>query len=535
MATSPSAPGTYEARYLARVSGSAYAELQGMSELRSHVEQNVSRIKELFTRAVRESAPGAPESCDEADRVDALFAILSTVGRGDQDRASAKDAFRETVVAAGEAVDSPLDEILVLHLRSRALVNRWFAANGGWPLSRDVFCGNIDALRTLRATLATGACFKDVLAMLPVGVREEIMQSAVKPGHTLLTNKLHEDHIVGINHQGKLQSQTVGQPPMFELILSETPKLTVEVAVLKAYTSAQLRAGVPLELIQLVAFAFCHEIYSSLAICEPTSAPVGFANWLDFIAKNPKVEQIKIARTSVVNELYSWYRPWTGSGGPESECMTQEEKQQLLWGIPNVSNSLRLLGMLNFALDLGPLLATAKPECPLPERLPTDGHEFYVPMGVYETMQRKSQALKAEQVQITAGDGFINMMLRKRPKSRKRLLWQTWVGYGAQENHEKLANQRAFVGIEVAATRLLARLGLDDESDEALAAAESIYGVMLEDVVGNQCVSSQRLATILQVDKGLVARFWNEVSDSVTHFARCEPLAGLKELLLHTD
>lgn len=325
----------------------------------------------------------------------------------------------------------------------------------------------------------------------------------------------------------------LGQPPMFELIMSEAPKLTVEVAVLKAHTSVQRRAGVPLEILQLVAFAFCHEVYPALATWEPSSAPGEYANWLDFVARNSEVEQIKIARTSVVNELYSWYRPWAGSGAPttEYESVTHEEKQQLLWGIPNITNTLRFLGMLNLALDVCSLHATTKPEGPLPERLPADGHEFYVPMGVYEKIKRKSQDLKREQLQLSAGDHFINMMFRKRPKTKKRLLWQTWVGYGAQDSPEqKLANQRAFDEMEAAATRLLAGLGLELES----AATDSIYSVLLNDVVGKcrHCVSPQGLVAAVQAPDELVARFLDEINGPIAHFAECEPLAGLKRLLL---
>ena len=51
----------------------------------------------------------------------------------------------------------------------------------------------------------------------------------------MLNNRLEEDEILGINHDGSLQSRIVGQPPMFELILSKEPKLTLEVTVLKAH------------------------------------------------------------------------------------------------------------------------------------------------------------------------------------------------------------------------------------------------------------------------------------------------------------
>ena len=356
----------------------------------------------------------------------------------------------------------------------------------------------------------------------------------------MLNNRLEEDEILGINHDGSLQSRIVGQPPMFELILSKEPKLTLEVTVLKAYTTMQVRTGIPFELLQLVVFAFSHEIYPASARWEPKTALSGeFSSWLEFLAKSPDVEQIKISRTSVINELFSWWRPWSQrDDSPGCGAMSVEEKRQLLWGIPNVSNSLRFLGMLNLALDLCSL-ATAAATAP---RLATESHEFFIPMGVYKKIKRKSQALKAEKVQLTAGDGFIYMILRRRPKSKQRLLWQTFVGYGEQESAEqKFANQEAFGAIEAAVARLLAAVGLGSEAVGLGSPADAIYGALLEELhapQGTQAaadgrLSAERLAAMLRAEAAQehTASFLEEIREPLAHFAGCEPLAGLKGLL----
>ena len=200
---------------------------------------------------------------------------------------------------------SELDRVFALHLHSRSLVNRWFAAHGGWPVRSAVFDNsgsreNIDVLRTLRAVLGKGATtrFADVQPGLPPAVQEEIAESSIRHGQTMLNNRLEEDEILGINHDGSLQSRIVGQPPMFELILSKEPKLTLEVTVLKASTTMQVRTGIPFELLQLVAFAFSHEIYPASARWEPKTALSGeFSSWLEFLAKSPDVEQIKISQS----------------------------------------------------------------------------------------------------------------------------------------------------------------------------------------------------------------------------------------------
>eukprot|EP01047_Picozoa_sp_COSAG01_P053521 COSAG01_NODE_5747_length_4061_cov_13.898536_1_plen_616_part_00 len=524
--------GTNEARYLARITGSQYPELRKETELLDKIKSNVAQIKAVFTQAVQNS--GLDRS-DEA--VDALFATLCTVGRGETDRTTAQEAFRGSMKGPDHA---EVDQVLALHLHSRSLVNRYFASHGGWPV-KSVFFSSSDsghALQMLRVLLPTGAHFEDIKPELPLAVQKELEESAATYGHTILSNRLEEDTVLSINHQGEFESKIVGTPPMFELILSQTPKLTLETIVLKTNASVQARTGVPFELLQIVVFAFCHEIYPALAKL-PSCRPPSGANWLDFLGTASELEQVKISRTSVVNELFKWWRPWSQQVDSEGEWGSAE-KQQLLWGIPNVSNSLRFLGILNLALDLRAALVDASSDT---IQLPPDSEEFYFPMGVYEPIQRKSQAMKAEKVQLGAGDGFINMTLRRRPKSRKRLFWQTWVGYGTQATlAEKCAHQEAFDRIEGGMVRLLAELAdfgfaRADEADE-------IYGVLLEEIQQAGCTGSKQtaresVATALQAKYSsqpkeiqmLVRQFIGDIGVSVSHFAQCKALAGLKILL----
>ena len=97
------------------------------------------------------------------------------------------------------------------------------------------------AKRKAKREAKRGARFADVQPGLPPAVQDEIAESSIRHGQTMLNNRLEEDEILGINHDGSLQSRIVGQPPMFELILSKEPKLTLEVTVLKAYTTMQVR------------------------------------------------------------------------------------------------------------------------------------------------------------------------------------------------------------------------------------------------------------------------------------------------------
>ena len=111
-------------------------------------------------------------------------------------------------------------------------------------------------------------------------------------------------------------------------------------------------------------------------------------------------------------------------------------------------------------------------------------------MGVYGEIKRNSQALKAEQVQLSAGDdGVINIIydVAEAPNIEEEVALADTRGLYGQQNstEQKFAHQQnAFGSVETAVTKLLtgavANWTLDLPTLLASRRADTIYAVLLE-------------------------------------------------------